>query len=384
MLTGGSDPLYRDMLAAGHEPWIAIDVYDGDGVFLHRLERSASDTVIDPDRSILSGSVTATLANRVARSCTFTVHEDLYPVLETDLLAPYGNFIRAYRGVKLPDGNTGLYSWQVFEGRIQDTDVDSSGVVTVACSDWATDVIENQFEAPVSSNVGQDCVVQIQQIISDRYPDATFGTSDTFGLTMPKLTFQSDPGQTLDGISQSLGAFWYPLANGDFVVRRIPWTVAGTPVVNLSDGDDGIITGYRAARSRSGVFPTIVATSERADGTTPVYAVANDDNPASPTYYLGKFGRRVRNVSLQTPSTPGSIQSAANDFLRSSKALTESWDLSIIPDASLELGDVVTIDAGRRAGVVQVISGFSLPLDFSTDMGINLRSQVIGLLEEGL
>lgn len=380
MLTGGTDQLYRDMLAGAHDPVVRIDVFDGDGVFLHRLESSASDTIIDPDRSILSGSVNATLANRVTRNCTFTVHEDLYPAQETDLLAPYGNFIRAYRGIRLADGNE-RYVWQVFEGRIQDTDTDDSGTVTVACSDWATDVVDNEFLVPFNSTPGLDCVAQMQEVISNQYPGATFGTSDTFGLVMPLLTSQNDPGQFLDSVAQGLGAFWYPLADGNFVVRRIPWTVAGAPVVSLRDGEGGTILGFQAGRSRSGVYNQIVATGERADGTTPVYAVAVDNNPDSPTYNLGKFGKRTRNISMQTPASTGAVQSAANDQLRSSKALTEAWGLSIIPDASLELGDVVSIDARKRTGVVQVISGFQLPLDFVTAMGLTMRSQVVGLLE---
>lgn len=383
MLTGGTDLLYRNALATAHESWTAIDVYDGSGTFLRRLEKSATDTILDPNRSILSGSVTATLSNRVARTCTFTVHEDMYPILETDLLAPYGNFIRAYHGIRFADGDT-RYTWQVFEGRIQDTDLDSSGTVSVSCSDWATDVVEDEFTTPFNSTVGLDCVFQIQQIISDRFPDATFGTSDTFGLTMPQLTWQSDPGQALDEIAQSLGAFWYPLANGDFVVRSIPWTVAGSPVVTFSQGDGGAITGYRVGRSRSEVYNVIVVTGERSDGTTPVFAVSSDNNPASPTYVLGNFGRRGKNTYLQTPATTGTVQSVANDLLQSSKALTESWDLAVVPDASLELGDVVAIEAAGRTGIIQVVSGFQLPLDFSGPMTINLRSQVAELLEVNL
>lgn len=381
MLTGGTDTLYRNTLAAGHEQMVRIDVFDGVGTFLKTLERSSSDTVIDPNRSILSGSVTATLTSRVARTCTFTVHQDLYPVLNTDLLAPYGNFIRAYRGVRLSDGNE-KYTWQVFEGRIQNSRLTSSGTVTVSCSDRASDVIDNGFISPTNSTVGKDCVEQIKDLIGDGFPGATFGTSDVFGLTMPRLTWESDRGSALDEIAQSLGAYWYPLANAQFVVRRIPWTVAGAPVVTFNDGEGGTILDYGVERDRTNVYNVIAATGERTDGTAPVFAVSRDNNPSSPTYYLGQFGQRTRNIHLQTPASSGAVQSVADDVLKSSKALTESWDLVIVPDASLELGDVIGIEAADRTGIIQVVSGFALPLDLVSGMSLTLRSQVIGLLED--
>lgn len=367
MLTGGADPLYRRALGGPHEPWARIDVYDGLG------------TLLQSDLTFLAADVSATLTSRVTRSCSFDVHEDLYPVLPTDLLAPYGNFIRAYRGVRLGDSNT-VYSWQVFEGRIQDVRLSSAGVVQVSCSDRAADVIDFGFVVPQNSSVGILASNQVKQLIADGFPGASFGTFDDFAETMPQLTWESDRGSALDEIAQSLGAFWYALADGSFVLRRIPWTVPGVPVMTLFDGDGGTVVDYRVTRSRSEVYNVISVTGERADGTEPVYAVSEDNNPASPTFVDGRFGRRHRVVHLQTPSSQGAVQTVANDLLRSSIALTESWDLSLVADASLELGDVVDIEAAGRTDVIQVIQGFTLPLD-SGPMNVSLRSQVIGLLE---
>jgi hypothetical protein len=112
-----------------------------------------------------------------------------------------------------------------------------------------------------------------------------------------------------------------------------------------------------------------------------VYATSLDFDPASPTRVTGPFGQRTRQAHLQTPESQGQVQQVANDLLRSSKALTEAWDLEIIPDASLELGDVIGIDAKGRTGVVQVVSGYNLPIDLSAGMALQLRSQVPGLVE---
>lgn len=383
MLTGGADPMYRRALGTAHRPYSRIAVFDGNGNPTASLTYGQRTNFNTRDQSLLfyGANVTATLASRVSRTMQFSCHESLYPALVTQILAPYGNIVRAYHGIEFAD-NDRRYSWQVFGGRIQDVVWDSSsGTVQVSCADFAADVVDNGFLVPQNSNVGQLCTDQMKLLISVGHPGATFGTFDTFSNVMPQLTWEADRGSALDEIGQSLGAFWYPDADEDFVVRRIPWTVAGAPVITLNDGQGGVITRFRVGRSRSEVYNAIAVTGERADGTTPVYAQALDSDPSSPTFVDGPFGRRTRQIHLQTTITQGQAQSVANDQLQSSKALTESWDVSIIPDASLELGDVVGIDAGGRSGVIQVVSGFQLPLDLSGDMTLQLRSQVPGLLE---
>jgi len=383
MLSGGLDPMYRKALAAPRRPYSRIAIFSGSGQPLVNFKYGTRQQFSTRENSLLffSGSVSATLSSRVSRTLNFSVHESLYPVLSTDLLAPYGNFIRAYSGLELGDGSR-RYSWQVFGGRIQNVSWDSvSGSVQVSCEDFASDVVDNGFLQPLNSSVGIPCTDQIKELISDGYPQATFGTFDTFNNVMPQLTWEADRGSALDEIAQSLSAFWYQLAGEAFVTRRIPWTVPGAPLLTLHDGPGGSVLRFHVSRSRSDVYNAIATTGERADGTTPVFANALDQNPASPTYVLGSFGRRTRQIHLQTPTTQGQVQSVANTQLQSSKALTESWDFGIIPDASLELGDVLGFDVGGRTGVVQVVSEFQLPLDLSPEMSLGTRSQVLDLLE---
>jgi hypothetical protein len=384
MLPGGTDEMYRAALAAPHRPWTQIVIFDGNGNPVTTLTYGKRNHFSSADQSVIfyGGTVTATLTSRVARNLQFSCHEDLYPVLETDPLNPYGPIVRVYAGIELGDGSR-AYTWQVFGGRVQRTTWDSnSGTNSVECSDFAADVIENGFLRPVNSSVGILCVDQIKELILGGYPNAKFGAFDSFSARMPQLTWESDRGQALDEISKSLSAFWYSLATEEFVTRIIPWTQAGSPVVNLRGGPGGHILSARASRSRADVANAIGVTGERSDGTLPVYATSLDVNPESPTYINGPFGRRTRQAHLQTPVSQGQVQSLANDLLQSSKARTESWDLTIIPDASLELGDVLGIEVGNRTGVVQVVSSYVLPLDLAGGMTVSARAQIPALLGE--
>jgi hypothetical protein len=48
----------------------------------------------------------------------------------------------------------------------------------------------------------------------------------------------------------------------------------------------------------------------------------------------------------------------------------------------MELGDPVRLLVDGR-DVVQVVSGYTLPLDLSGNMGVDLRSVIVGTVDEG-
>lgn len=376
MLAGGTDTLYRNMLASGVRRYTRVDVYDGNGNKLTVPPDYADDY---GGVAFESGQITASLTSRVVRNLGMIVPQQLYPATVNGILAPYGNRLKVTSGIELGDGSL-KYTWTSFYGRIQKPLLTPDGRVYVPAADRANEVVEYGFLLPENSQVGNSVNAEFVRLVSGAVSSPVFGASDTFAQTMPQLTWSVDRAAALDEIATSVGAFWYALANGSFVLRRYPWTVAASPVVTISDGVNGIMSGA-PSRDRNDVWNSITVTGERADGTTPVYAVAEDTNPASPTYVNGPFGRRHRTISLQTPQTQGSAQTAANEWLKRSVALQETWTWDQVPDAALELGDVVSINAYDRVGVIQVVSGFTLPLETSSSMSVQAHAQIVGALE---
>jgi hypothetical protein len=88
----------------------------------------------------------------------------------------------------------------------------------------------------------------------------------------------------------------------------------------------------------------------------------------------------MRRVS---PSTQGGARAAAAARLRTTITPTETVAWTQSPDASVQLGDVVALDVNDRTGIIQVISGFGMPLDIGPAMSVQGRSQVIGVVESG-
>jgi Domain of unknown function (DUF5047) len=367
MLPGGLDLSYRGALVTSHQPYIQVDVLDG------------LRNVLFEDLTIEAGGVSATLTSRVSRQCTITVTEDLYPYEPTDLLAPYGNIIRAWRGIQFADGTR--YRWIVFIGRIQEATLNADGTCIIDAADFATDVVDSKFVTPTNSFAGSMVTRQMLSLISEGFPLADFGTSDTSIVQIEPLTWQSDRGSALDELGTSISFFWYPLANGEFVLRRYPWTVFSAPVVVYADGASGSVTSSRAIRTREGVYNSLTVSGERLNGDPAVYALAQDTNPASATYVNGPFGLRHQLLRLQTPGTFGNAQGAARGNLRRLTSLTDTWSWEMTVDAALELGDVVLLNVRNRPPVTQVVASMYIPLDLSGNMAVEGRAQVIGVLE---
>lgn len=373
MLPGGSDGLYRSALAAPHDLYVKVDVYDG----------YASDAVLLAENiPITSGVVAASLTSRVARSLSMGIDSSWYPETNDGILAPYGNVIRAYRGVILGDGSTS-YSWPVFAGRIRYVQKDSTGQVRIEASDFGADVVDFGFENPENSSAGQLIPNEVKRLINQVLPGVGFGTFDDYTEVVKQLTWEQDRGAALDEMAFSVGSYWYALADGQFVLRKYPWTLASSSVANLTDGNGGVITSWAASRSRDQVFNSVIVTGERLTGDAPAVGIARDLTPGSPTQYAGKFGVRTEFLRLQTPGSDGAAMTAAQDALRRDISLQEAWAWDMVPDAALELGDLVTLNIDDEdLEIIQVIASITIPLDLSGPMAVTGRSLVVPALSQ--
>lgn len=372
MQANGTDGLYRSALAAPHELYARVDVYDG---------YDSDSVLLAEDIPFTSGQVSATLTSRVARQLSFSIDASWYPSTSDGILAPYGNVIRAYRGIRMGDGST-FYTWPVFSGRIRYVQKDNTGLVRVEASDFAADVVDFGFENPMNSSAGSLIPIEVRRLISLALPGIGYGTFDDYTEVVKQLTWEQDRGAALDEMAFSVGSYWYPLADGQFVLRKYPWTVSAAPVVTLADENGGIITSWAVSRSRDQVFNSVVVTGERLNGDTPALGIARDQTPGSPTFYGGKFGVRTEFLRLQTPGSDGAAQTAAQDALRRDIALQESWSWNMVPDAALELGDVVSLDVDGQTGIIQVVASFSFPLDLTGPMSVSGRSLIVPALSQ--
>lgn len=374
---GGLDARYQDAVSRPYRQWTRLDVYSRAGALLYQGVPYAG------------GSLTANLQQRVTRRLTFTLPDSnqasrWFPVTPagdidpSGLLAPYGNRIRATQGIEYGDGSRDAFP--IFYGRIDQPGIDQSGLLAIQCVDLAGDVADAVFETPTNSVPGNTVLEEWQRLILAALPDATFGTSTggQTGSLIGPLSWEADRGQALDNMAAGVGCTWWALADGSFVLRQSPWSMPGlTPALTLSDGDgpgQRTIGTYAVSLPRSGLANAVVFSAERLDGSPPLTAIARDMDATSPTYYYGDFGRKPILIQNQAPTTQAQVEYAARVQLHYAKALTQTWEnVSIVPDASLELGDLFLCQAGGIRSL-QVLTGFTLPLRESGPMPLTLRA----------
>jgi hypothetical protein len=383
MLAGGLDQLYRDALGRPHRAVCRLEAWR-DGA---RVDTFGTDAFTDT-REIrkagvpyLGGSVRCTLTSRVTREMSLTVPEFLVPYLDEEdgLLTTPGTFLRALRGIELGDGRE--YAWPVFYGMISNLADAGDGTVEIVASDRANEVEQAKFRAPRASAAGAPARTQVMELIEEEIPDARFDISPDFASeTIPVMAWEYDRARALDEIATAVGGLWWATADGTFTLRPVPWTTYAPPLLDVSEGEpDGVIQQAVGNLDFENVVNSVTAYGERADGKTPVWAYVENTNPSSPTRANGPIGRRQRLLRLQTPQTQPTVQGAALTYLRRGAGVAETWQWSMPVDAAMELGDPLRLrPRRRRKPIVQVVTGYTMPLGVAANMTVQGRSMIVG------
>jgi len=345
-------------------------------------------TILMDDVPIIDGSVSASLTSTVTRTLDLRVSDDLFPVSPTDPLSPYQSVLHVSTGIGYPDGSFDVFP--VFTGRVMEASRGAEGDVAIRCDDLAADVVAFRFEQPTISSAGASTVAQIQAFILQALPQATFGTNDVTDQAVPKLAWDDDRGKALDQLAVALQGRWYTLGNGDFVVRRYPYATSpalafyldGQPSVTLVPLTyNGVVSAATRTITRDGTANSITVVSDRLDGSGSIRYTERDTSGTSPTRFSGLYGKVSQILRPQTPVNNASAQALARQQLSSSRALTEQWSASIVPDATLEPGDTISLSY-RGQSAAQVIDTITYPLTTGSLMTLGMRAQVDPIPEE--
>lgn len=355
---------YRAALPKLHKRATVIRVFHG-GV----------DVTPESGIPLSAGIVRASLNSRVTRTADLVLPSTFYPVNDTDLLSPTRAVLKIFTGIEYGDGSQEIFP--VFTGRVSTPTRERDGRLRLRCDDLAADVVAQRFDIPGSSIAGASTVGEIRRFIAQVLPTAPFVDGDVVDQPVPALTWDDDRGRALDELAASVQGRWYALGDGSFTVRRYPYA-GQTPVGRIADGEDdgnggGLISGADISRSREGVANSVTVISERIDGSPPVYVTVRDTEPGSPTLYGDLYGRVSAVLRPQTPLTQAAAEALARRVLASTTALTQQWSVTMVPDATLEPGDALTMLYDDILSV-QVIDSISYPLTTQGVMDLQCRS----------
>ena len=327
----------------------------------------------------ISGSVTldSTAATRGRMDVTIA-GADLVPFTASDPLAPYGREIQIKRGIE-HNGGRELVSLGIF--RIDRTQISESSdglQIRVSGGDRSVRVIDARFEEPYQVAAGTNYATAIEELVAVADASIQFDLTATTRTT-PLLTANEgdDRWKLAQDMAGSLGHLLYFDGDGVCVSRPISSTGATAPAAQLVEGDGGLLLTADRVWTRKSTFNRVIATGENTGNGTPVRGVATDDNPLSPTYYYGPFGKVPRFYASPFITTTGQAEDAAAGFLARELGTTQTVDFGTVTNPALEPNDVARVTR-LRAGIDEdhIIDALTIGLDAAAAMTGRTRAVV--------
>jgi hypothetical protein len=335
-----ANPDLADALMGPHEMDVTVDVYVG-------------STLLQANLPIQGGSVEATLGTRAGRRATFATTREHLPVV-----SPLGARVLIRTGIPT------LEMVPVFEGRIDAVPDDHTGNVQVECVGRGQDVQDARFEAPHAIAPGSSLLVALTNLLLG---GTYLGSVEVVGLIQDKLSsvlvYEEDRGLACDDIARTLQVIWSEGRAGQFRIFNNPFAALIQPpaAVILHDGTGGTIVTIDRTTSRTLLHNSVTVVVERTDGSAPIRVTARDNDPASPTFWSGPFGRQNVIVKTQAPLNEVDAASLAGRLLAQSLALTRSWTITLPHYPLLDPGDVIIVWWNNEV-TAQVIESVTYPL----------------------
>ncbi len=317
------------------------------------------------------GSVTVDRAQAIRRTCTVTIADPaLIPRTPSDQLATYGAKLRISRGVEYGSPNdTELVPLGVF--RLDSVGGDASqGPVTLTGKDLAAIIQDDKFTALYT--VTGTVVSAVSELIRRSIPTAEI-VSDIADVPIGTRSFdvEADPWAGVQEIAAAGGAEVYPDADGVFRITTLPDLATATPVWSIEAAEGGAYISANRAMTSDSVNNAVMARGENTtDNAPPVSYLAVDNDPNSPTYWSGPYGRRPLFYSSATLTTTGACQQAAILKLAQAKAPNATGDISSLPNPALEPGDVLRVMHEDGSRELHQAASFTVPLDVGGEFPI--------------
>lgn len=321
---------------------------------------------------VTDGSVTIESNKPVRRHGTLTV-EGVF-----DELDPYGTEVAVYSGLILPNGTEELVPMGVFGVEEPEaTDTGDSLTTSFEIYDRARSLQQRRLPTPYVIASGTNLAEAVQTLLLDRRLDLSFAFQSTT-YTTPSVVWeeQADPWEKARDLAAAAGMELLFDPSGVCVLRAIP-------------GDDGSIVAWsyvegagcqlvQAAKKRSaeGSYSHAIATGETIEGVAPVRGDAYDNDPASKTYYLGRFGDRPTWLRSPYIGSQPQADDAAAGVLNRARGLSEGLRLVAVPNPAVDADDLVLVSRGRLGvDAVYALDSVTVPLGVDGTMSAATRTR---------
>lgn len=370
---------FKEMVKHSHKIATRVEVFDGQAIGEPAL-------VVN---TLTEGQVTEDYDQDVRRRANFTVVDgdgSLTPDQYSDILTPYGNEFKVYRGIEFPDGTQELIPQGVF--LLTDVEIGDTGPeLELRCTGrdrWERFVRAKFIDTTV---IPADTLVEdaIMELAMEAYPDVVMNLSPADEFFTPKMTYDvgDDRDVAIKDLGHICGCDVYFDVFGRLTMHPYPdYATAqlGDEAWVVDEGETGTLLYVDRRLTLPDDFANwVVVTGEGTSG-NPIRGEAKDEDPGSETSIGGKLGAIVKHVQAREIKTHEQAVAMAQHVLLESLGRQEMTDFLIIPNPAMQVGDLVRIN--RRVSKLEdaliVLDQVSHPLPpIRGGQGITRRRRLV-------
>lgn len=269
--------------------------------------------------------------------------------------------LRIERGIKFIDGTT---EWVVIAVLAVQNAQMSLGKATCTVNAYDPSACIEEFALLSDYAPTGTCVDEIKRLVDEALWETAVWTVD------PGIDTQVKPaaGTVLKGgrwgaintLAKSLGAQVFCDNNGHWRLAKIDTTFS-TIAASLHTGDGGVIISGSSAKNRQDLFNAVVVRWDDPNGGGTL--IRTDNDPASPTYWEGPFGKKpAPEQTIQSIDSQKQAEEAADALLAERKGFTATVDFDSLHNPLLEPGDCLDVKVGAVLHQIHVIDSISYNL----------------------
>jgi Domain of unknown function (DUF5047) len=338
---------------------------------LYRPSAPATPIAVD----VIGGSMGADVDARSLRQASLEVAFSLGDELTAEAVRelPFGGYARIERGIRYASGELELV--QLGRFRIENvTWPELQGLATLTLADRMAQVADESFTTPYVPT-GMKATDAIVDIVNDVFPSIAYHVT-TNPATEPALgdtAYVADRAAAVSDLASGISADAFFDNLGDFVLRPKP-AILGEPVWTIDAGAQGVLVAAAESLDRSSVRNGVAVRAQADPTLPPIYALATDTDPASPTRWGGPFGKVALIVDSTSIQTQAQADSTAANLLNLRLGLSRTLELKGVPNPALEPGDLIEIVHADGRSELQYVNAISIGLEAGGELTLTTRA----------
>ena len=326
---------------------------------------------------VLGGQVTIDRDARVRRQGSLDVAFSLADGFTRDVVRelPFGGYCVVERGIRFADGDTERVPLGMF--RVESIVWDElQGQATLTLADRMAQIQDEPFVTPYApaGMTPSDAAVQaVYQVFGDTiaYHVLTDPSSEP---VLADVVYDEDRAAAIGDLASNVSAEALFDYLGDFVIRPVnrPTDVAWT----VDAGANGVLLGSTETLDRSSVRNGVSVRGQPSADVPPIYSLAVNDDPDSPTRWGGPFGKVALIVSSTTIMDQDQADSTAESLLNLRLGLARTVTLNSVPNPAVMPDDLIEVVFADGRTETQTINAIQLSLDVDGALQITTTSQL--------